>query len=218
MDHDEEFQPLEFFGKSMVNNIAGLFELHWFRCNVKSLGVLLRMTRRYFGVVWRDCDDFLKAIGTLKMKQCTNGPKLSFLEILIKSVEKVVVASITTIYMIIFVNQKSKERFLHLSNTRRSQLILLLNSWQTFLIWNLEIRSDFRKRKFLKISFAKSHATKRRDELWRFEKFRQFPNSLKLRKWLKFLKFPKFQNFWKFPKFWKCLKFLKFPKFPSLII
>ena len=60
IDYEEEFQPLDFFYESMVDNIADLFDLCRSSWNLKYLSVLLYMTMRHFGVTWRDCDDFLK--------------------------------------------------------------------------------------------------------------------------------------------------------------
>ena len=66
IDYEGEFQPLDFFDESMVDNIADLFDLCRSSWNLKYLSVLLYMTMRHFEVTWRDCDYFLKKIGALK--------------------------------------------------------------------------------------------------------------------------------------------------------
>ena len=66
IDYYEEFQSLDFFDESTMNNIADSFELCRSSCNVKYRSILLCITMQHFGVTWSDCDDSLKEIGALK--------------------------------------------------------------------------------------------------------------------------------------------------------
>ncbi|CAF0880491.1 unnamed protein product [Rotaria sp. Silwood1] len=65
VDASEDQEPLNFKHKVILNDISDIFELCKSKCPTKYSSVLLFMTMRYFGVKWKDCNDFLTKIGEL---------------------------------------------------------------------------------------------------------------------------------------------------------
>jgi hypothetical protein len=65
VDVREDQEPLDFNDKVILKDISDLFELCKSKYSTKYISVLLFMTMRYFGVKWKDTNDFLTEIGGL---------------------------------------------------------------------------------------------------------------------------------------------------------
>lgn len=66
IDEYSDEEASSFKDKFTIGNIADLFELCRAQCPLKYLSVLLYMSLKRFGITWKDCDGFLRDIGSLK--------------------------------------------------------------------------------------------------------------------------------------------------------